>query len=216
MLIFSCRTSDKTLLADVKKLTVDICSELAQKPPSELCHIVLCITPPSNNIDRTRPQDMSGLAVSALMMTYTPFAVISNPTTTVDWKTYLKGGELWVAIKEYAMIFGFSSNNLKKSRLLTKIKAHITSPGQIVEGDFAVVEALLLNLGEITISTAKEMLALIKLAAYIHRPYSGRTAALVKTIYSVDQISRQDKNKALSGHRHRLKLWVLVVFCPVT
>lgn len=95
---------------------------------------------------------------------------------------------------------------------MTKIKEHIISPAHIGEDDFAVVEALLLNLGEITISTAKEMLALIRLAAYIPRPYIGRTAALVKTIYSVDQISRQDRNNTLSGHRHKLKLWVFVVF----
>ncbi|KJA23570.1 hypothetical protein HYPSUDRAFT_39761 [Hypholoma sublateritium FD-334 SS-4] len=162
-------TSDKTLLADVKKLTTDICRELAQKPPSE---------------------DMSGLAVTVLMMTYTPFAVISKPTTTVEWKTYLKGGKVWLAIKD----------------LLTKVKAHIASLGQISEDDIATVEKILLNLGEITINTAKEMLALIKLAAFIPRPYSGRTAALVKTIYSVDQISRQDKHKAFTEHRYKLKM----------
>ncbi|KJA23567.1 hypothetical protein HYPSUDRAFT_201288 [Hypholoma sublateritium FD-334 SS-4] len=160
--------SDRTVLADVKKLATDIYTALAQKPPSE---------------------EVSGIVVRALMTAYIPLAVNAKPTTSLEWRTYLKGGKLWFAIKE----------------LLTKVKAHISSPGKFEEGEFSAIEALLLKLGEISISTTKEMLDLIKLAAYIPRPYSGRTASLVKTIYHVDQFSRKEKNKALTGYRHNLK-----------
>ena len=94
--------------------------------------------------------------------------------------------------------------------LLTKVKAHVASPGKFEEGEFSAVEALLLKLGEISISTTKEMLELIKIAAYIPRPYSGRIASLVKSIYYVDQFSRKEKNKSLTGYRHNLKEYVSV------
>ncbi len=99
---------------------------------------------------------------------------------------------------------------------LTKVKAHIASPGKFEETDFSVVEALLLNLGDIVISTTKEMLELIKIVAYIPRPYSGRIATLVKSIYYVDQFSRKDKNKSLTGYRHNLKEYVSTIHCLYT
>jgi hypothetical protein len=90
---------------------------------------------------------------------------------------------------------------------LTKVKGFTEKPAAVatLDADFDKMEKLLLKLTDTVVETADEMLQLIKLAARIHRPYSGRTAALVKTVYSVDQASR--KNTALTVPRHNLKLY---------
>lgn len=66
---------------------------------------------------------MSGLAVTALMITYTPFAVISKPTTTMEWKTYLKGGKVWFAIKEYVVKFYYLSKQLTNIQVIDQSKS---------------------------------------------------------------------------------------------
>ncbi|KAF8202491.1 hypothetical protein BJ912DRAFT_443839 [Pholiota molesta] len=137
-------------------------------------------------------EDVSGVVVRTVMTAYIPFSVLASSTTTAPWQAYLRTNEIWVTLKD----------------LLTKVKGFTEKPAAVatLDADFDKMEKLLLKLTDTVVETADEMLQLIKLAARIHRPYSGRTAALVKTVYSVDQASR--KNTALTVPRHNLKLYM--------
>ncbi|KAF9485460.1 hypothetical protein BDN70DRAFT_890072 [Pholiota conissans] len=172
------QSTGKKLLSEVKALLAELPKKLAQKPGNAIS------------------EEVSGVVVRVVMTVYIPFTVISGLKTKIatdekaaEWDAYLKSEKIWEALKT----------------LLTKVKTYIDTPTADLTKDFEEVEALLLHLSDISVATAKEILDLMKLCAAMYRPYSGRSVALTKTLYRVDQASQTKEKKAFVARRHDIK-----------